>query len=415
MVHFIYNLGMNYPLSEKITYIIKTLNDHGFEANIVGGCVRDILLKRHPSDFDINTDATPAQVLEVFKNHRIYKTGLKHGTVSLVLNNETFEITSYRTDGEYTDFRHPEKVEFSSDLRDDLARRDFTINAIAYNSKDGLLDFHHGYEDLKNKIIRCVGDPEIRLKEDALRILRAIRFACTLNFKIEEETRKVIFKKKHLLLNIAIERIYIELLKTLTGKYVADNLPLYKEIIEVFIPEFRYVARYRFVESLNHLSKEKKDKSVILAIFLQAAEGYQNILKRLKVDNKTYQEVSLLIENYYQFIEADDIAIRFNLHRMGKEMFAKLLKFQYLTGQIDKAYYDICLSILKYIEVNKLPYQLKDLSVDGNDIQSLGYEGKEIAQQLNRLLSLVIKYKLKNTKEDLMKYLKNSINKRSRL
>lgn len=405
MVHFIYNLDMNYQLDEKVMYIIKTLNDHGFEANIVGGCVRDILLELQPSDIDINTNATPAQVLEVFKNHKIYETGLKHGTVSLILNGETFEITTYRIDGRYTDYRHPETVEFSSCLKDDLARRDFTVNAFAYNSKDGLIDYHNGYDDLKNKIIRCIGNPYHRFQEDALRILRAIRFASTLGFKIEAETQKAIFEKKDLLLNISVERIYIELIKILTGKYVYYVLSLYKEVIEVFIPEFKYVSRYRYLQSLDNLSREKEDKSIILAIFLQPAENYRNILKRLKVDNKTYQEASFLIEHYYDLIEVNDISLRFSLNKMGKNMLMKLLKVQYLSAHLDKHYYNLCLKTLDYIEENKLPYQLKDLAIDGNDIQKYGYQNQEISKQLNKILSLVIKNKLNNTREDLYEYL----------
>ncbi len=396
---------MNYQLNEKVTYIIKTLNNHGFEANIVGGCVRDILLSREPSDFDINTNATPNQVLEVFKNHKIFKTGLKHGTVTLVLDNENFEITTYRIDGNYIDYRRPETVKFSLNLKDDLNRRDFTINALAYNNKDGLIDFNNGQNDLKNKLIRCVGNPYIRFEEDALRILRAIRFASALGFKIEKDTQKAIFDKKHLLSNISIERIYIELLKTLMGEYVYNVLPLYKEIIEIFIPEFKYVAEYKFIENLKHLSKEKKDKSIILAIFLQPVEEYKSILKRLKTDNKTYQETSFLIEHYYHLIALDNIDMRFNLNKMGKTMFAKLLRFQFYVEHIDKSYYELCLSTLDYIKENNLPYQLKDLAIDGNDIKKFGFIDEEISIQLNKILSLVIKNQLLNTKKDIYNYL----------
>lgn len=400
---------MNYFLDEKVTYIIKTLNDNGFEANIVGGCVRDILLKRVPSDFDINTNATPNQVMEVFKNHKIYETGRKYGTVSLILDNESFEITTYRSDGKYSDFRRPETVEFSSALIDDLSRRDFTINAMAYNNKDGLIDYYSGYHDLQNKLIRSVGNPHIRFQEDALRIVRAIRFASTLGFNIESETQNAMFEKKHLLLNIAIERIYIELIKTLTGKYVSHILALYKEIIEVFIPELSYVSNYKYIESLNFLTKEKEDKSIVLAIFLQPVENYKNILKRLKVDNKTYQEVTFLIDHYYCLIEVDNISLRFSLNKMGKEMLVKLLKVQYFSEHLDKYYYDLCLNTLDYIEKKKLPYQLKDLAIDGTDIQKFGFKDRQIANQLNQILSLVIKNKLSNTKEDLYEHLNSQL------
>lgn len=405
MIYFIYNLSMNYPLNEKVTYIIKTLNNHGFEANIVGGCVRDILLSREPSDYDINTNATPEQVLEVFKDHKTFKTGLKHGTVFLVLDNESFEITTYRIDGIYIDYRRPETVKFSLNLKDDLNRRDFTINALAYNNQDGLLDFNNGQEDLKNQLIRCIGNPYNRFEEDALRILRAIRFASALGFEIEKETQKAIFSKKHLLSNISIERIYIELLKTLMGEYVSNVLPLYKEILEIFIPEFKYVAKYKFIENLNYLSKEKKDTSIILAIFLQPVEEHTDVLKRLKVDNRTYQEVSFLIEHYYYLIEANNVDMRFSLNKMGKEMFIKLLKLQFYNEHIDQSYYKLCLSTLDYIKENKLPYRLKDLAINGNDIKNFGFKDQEISQQLNKVLSLVIKNKIINTKKEIYNYL----------
>lgn len=397
---------MNYPIDEKVQYIIKTLNGHGFEANIVGGCVRDILLGLKPHDYDINTNATPKQVLEVFKNHKIYKTGLKHGTVTLVLNSQAFEITTYRIDGEYIDYRRPETVSFSLNLQDDLARRDFTINAFAYNNKDGLFDYHNGQADLQNKIIRCVGDPTTRFKEDALRIFRAIRFSSTLGFEIETETEKAIFENKDLLLNISIERIYIELLKTLFGKHVYEVLGQYKEIIEVIIPDFKYVARYKFMEKLNYLAKEKEDSSIILAIFLKPLENYRNILKKLKVSNKTYQEVFFIIDNYYYLIEANDISVRLSLNKMGKEMFVKLLKVQYYCQHIDEHYYQLCLNTLNYIEENNLPYQLKDLAIDGNDILKFGFKRQDISKQLNKILSLIIKNKLSNNKEDIYLYLK---------
>ncbi|MGI6608347.1 MAG: CCA tRNA nucleotidyltransferase [Erysipelotrichaceae bacterium] len=404
---------MIYLINEKVDYIIRKLNDHGFEANIVGGCVRDILLMHHPSDIDINTDATPSQVTEVFKDHKIFKTGLKHGTVSLLLDGESFEITTYRIDGKYSDYRHPETVEFSSDIKNDLSRRDFTINALAYNSKDGLIDFYNGYDDLNNKIIRCVGNPYTRFKEDALRILRAIRFASTLGFRIEEETQKAIFETKDLLLNISVERIYIELIKILTGKYVSEALLPYKEIIEIIIPEYKDVARYKYVESLNYLSREKEDKSIILTLFILPLENYKNILTRLKVDNKTFNEVSFLIDHYYYFIEADKTATRFNLKEMGQEMFIKLLKVQYFSEHIDKSYYNLCISAFEYIDENKLPYQLKDLAVDGNDISKFGFKGKEIAVQLDKILSLIIKNKLNNTKDNIYKYLETKRNRLS--
>ena len=219
--------------------ILKALCESGYEAYFVGGCVRDFLMNRPCNDFDITTSAQPLEIEEALsrKGIRYFETGLKHGTVTAVLDGEAFEITTYRTDGEYLDARHPENVVFVSDLSEDLSRRDFSINALAYNAKDGIVDKFGGIDDIKNGIIRTVGNPDKRFNEDALRIMRALRFASTLGFEIESETAVSVHKNAELLKNISAERIYSELMKLLLGVNCEKILLEFKDVIGVIIPE----------------------------------------------------------------------------------------------------------------------------------------------------------------------------------
>ena len=225
---------------EKANYLIETIENAGFEAYQVGGCVRDFFMKRKCDDIDITTSAKPGDLEKILAENNIkyIETGLKHGTVTAVFDGDNFEITTYRTDGEYIDNRHPENVSFVSNIDEDLSRRDFTINAIAYNpNKDEIVDLFGGREDIENKIIKAVGNPDKRFKEDALRIMRAIRFSSTLGFEIEENTKAALFRNKELLKNVSAERIFTELSKLLLGDNVFDVLTEYKEIMGVIIPE----------------------------------------------------------------------------------------------------------------------------------------------------------------------------------
>lgn len=224
-------------MPDKVKKIIQTLVDHGFEAYAVGGCVRDSILGRVPGDWDITTSAKPEQVKQLFR--RTIDTGIEHGTVTIMIDKEGFEVTTYRIDGEYEDNRHPKNVEFTSNLVEDLKRRDFTINAMAYNDHEGIVDKFHGLGDIKTKVIRCVGNAEERFDEDALRILRAIRFAAQLDFTIEEDTQMAIEKKAELLRNISAERIRVELEKLLVSKHPEKLIHAYRlGITDIIIPEF---------------------------------------------------------------------------------------------------------------------------------------------------------------------------------
>ena len=211
-------------IPEKIKFVLRTLTQNGYEAYIVGGCVRDSLLGITPSDYDVTTSAKPEEILGLFD--KTVPTGLKHGTVTVIIENEPIEVTTFRTEGEYKDFRHPQNVEFVTDLREDLSRRDFTVNAVAYNETVGLVDLFGGLSDLENKILRSVGDSDKRFKEDALRILRLFRFASQLEFTPEEKTLKSALKLQNGLKNISKERIFSEIVKAVNGKNPKAILPL---------------------------------------------------------------------------------------------------------------------------------------------------------------------------------------------
>ncbi|MEG2868537.1 MAG: CCA tRNA nucleotidyltransferase, partial [Terrisporobacter sp.] len=198
-------------LPTKVKYIIDQIYNHGYEAYIVGGCVRDSIIGTQPHDYDITSSATPEKIMEIFADHKCIETGIEHGTVSILINEEIFEITTYRVEGEYKDHRRPEKVEYTRSLEEDLKRRDFTINSMAYNEKNGLVDIFGGISDINNKIIKTVGNPDERFEEDGLRMIRAIRFSSKLDFKIEKNTINAIYKNAPIIKNISLERISDEL------------------------------------------------------------------------------------------------------------------------------------------------------------------------------------------------------------
>ena len=220
-----------------ITEVLNMLYDKGFEAYLVGGCVRDALMGKAPHDFDLTTNATPDEMLSCFSEMKIIETGLKHGTVTVVSDGENVEITTYRIDGKYVDNRHPEEVLFTRNIHEDLSRRDFTVNAIAYSPKDGIVDIFDGQKDIKNKIIRCVGSPDNRFAEDGLRIIRALRFASVLGFTINEKTSESIHNNKELLKNISAERIFAELKKLICGICAKEIISDYFDVFSFVFPK----------------------------------------------------------------------------------------------------------------------------------------------------------------------------------
>ncbi|MBQ9530700.1 MAG: CCA tRNA nucleotidyltransferase [Eubacterium sp.] len=382
-------------LSDDAKRIIELLNQSSYKAYAVGGCVRDAIMNRKISDYDITTSALPNQVEIVLKNNGIkyVETGLKHGTITAVIDHKPYEITTFRTDGKYSDNRHPESVYFVTDIKDDLSRRDFTINAIAYNDKEGFVDLFGGIDDIDKKIIKTVGDSDKRFNEDALRIMRALRFSSQLGFSVEESTKNAIFKNKELLKNIANERIYSELIKLLLGDNCSEVLKEYIDVIYVIIPEIKDI----YYDSLEF---SPKTDYIRLAILLKNTENYEKVLKRLRVSKDIFDKVTKLIR-FSDCSISDKIDIKTVLNKIGGDLFFDLIELKNVNDD-DSDLITIKEETKRIIQNNE-PYRIKDLKINGNDLMNIGYEGKEISEMLEFLLQEVIKNPNLNNKEELIR------------
>lgn len=377
---------MKLNIPKYVKDVMDTLNKNGYEAYVVGGAVRDAMLGNCPEDWDVTTNAEVEEVKKCFKYH--FDTGIKHGTVTVLSDSHPIEVTTYRIDGDYKDNRRPETVNFTKDLKEDLKRRDFTVNAMAYNPEDGLVDLYDGVGDLKNKIIRCVGDGEIRFTEDALRILRAIRFSAKLGFCIDENTLSAITSKKQLLKNISAERIQAELVKMLETDSNLDVL-FKSGVGDVIFPE----VDYKNVKLQNvPKDKELKLSALLYNTDIQCAKGFFN---RLKFDNKTKENVLKVLECSRMEIAEEEYEIKKLLNKYGEILFEKSLvlvecygkKTEYLTKIFNK--------------VKTEPYAIKHLAVTGNDVIRMGVKGSMVGNILEKLLDEVMKNPKNNVKEKL--------------
>ncbi len=430
--------------------LIRLISKYGYEAYLVGGCVRDYIMGRECDDIDIACSAKPNQLEEILDrlNIKYIETGIKHGTVTVHYKESCFEVTTFRTDGEYTDNRHPEKVSFVSSIEGDLARRDFTVNAIAFNEDKGFVDLYGGRKDIESKTIRAVGDADKRFKEDALRIMRAIRFQSVLGFDIEEDTKKAIFDNRDLLKNVSSERIFVELKKLLSGKNVFKALVEYKEVIAVILPEITRTfdcpqnTRWHIYDVWTHTCKAvemvKNEPELRFVMLLhdigkpfarttdckgvdhfkghQAISGEmaEPILKRLKVSNDFYNRVMTIIPIHDIHISSDRRKIKKLLSMLGKDAFQDLIDVK----RADKLAQNPEMTGAELESLNKREavfnaiiaggeaYSVSQLDINGKDISSLGFKGKEIGEALNKLLDAVIDEKVENKKEKLIEYIK---------
>lgn len=414
---------MKINLPENVKYILHTLNDNGYEAFVVGGACRDAMLGEEPHDWDIATSAKPNEVMEVFKNFDIIPTGIKHGTVTINIDDVFMaEITTFRVDGEYSYGRRPDNVEFTANIIEDLKRRDFTINAMAYNDRVGLIDPFHGRRDIRNKVVRCVGNPYDRFNEDALRILRAIRFAAQLEFYIDDETSNAIYGCMHMLDKISKERIQSELCKILSSNYCGCNqLSEYCDVINEFIPGFHLYFNKRMVmkqfENDNVFTDDVVDDIITrLALLFNNSDEAESALTRLKFSKQIIVKTSQLVD-YFTSIEYESLSDKAYIKRLMNELdekqFKRLLtikgKFASINrgdiGYVLKAY-----DIYEEIIANKECYTLKQLDVNGNDLISIGIKAsKDIGMILDMLLNLVIHNDVKNDKETLLKVVKEGL------
>lgn len=391
-------------------WIIDNIRSHGYEAFIVGGCVRDAVLGRIPGDWDITTSAKPEQVKEIFG--KTVDTGLKHGTVTIIKHGSGYEVTTYRIDGEYLDGRHPETVEFTPDLREDLKRRDFTINAMAYSHETGIVDEFEGMEDLKRRVIRCVGCAKDRFTEDALRILRAVRFAAQLDFVIEDETYKAIAEIAPNLVHVSKERIQVELTKLLLSDHPEKIWMVDATgIAEYVTPGFTEVFE-RELESRNSMDPLKEcwagiaalpaDKSHRWAGFLRhmTAEQAVKILRGLKLDNDTIGNVKNMITAFQVPLAVDKVEIRRLLSRVTEYQFLGAMQLKKLDG--DETVPGI-LRLFEEIKESGDCVSLKQLAVNGGDLLAKGLvKGKQIGDGLMYLLNLVLEKPELNKKDILL-------------
>ena len=440
---------MKIQLPEKVNTIIQTLQEHGYEAYAVGGCVRDSLLGREPGDWDITTSASPDETKKLFA--RTVDTGIEHGTVTVLLGKEGFEVTTYRIDGKYEDSRHPTEVIFTRNLREDLLRRDFTINAMAYNDTEGIVDIFGGMDDLKRKIIRCVGNARERFGEDALRIMRGVRFAAQLGFSLEKETKEAMTELAPTLEKISAERIQTELVKLL----VSDSPELIREayhlgITAVILPEFDAMMRtgqetkYHKYDVGEHtvqaVCNVPPDKVLRLTMLLhdvakpemktvdadgtahfkghdiRGEQKAKEILRRIKFDNDTIHKVTKLVRWHDYRMPAEKKNVRKAMSKISAELFPMYLlvkradilahsmyrreeELENLSG-LQKCYEEIvadheCVS-------------LKQLAVTGTDLIGIGMKpGKQIGEVLNELLRIVLEYPEFNNKEHLLRFVQN--------
>lgn len=437
---------MTINLPSEVSLILDLFKKSGFEAFCVGGAVRDSLMGIAPGDWDITTNATPEETARIFKDFRIIDTGIRHGTVTVIIDKKPFEITTYRIDGEYEDNRHPENVIFTRNLKDDLARRDFTVNAIAYNPEVGIVDFYGGQEHIYNSIIKTVGDPDKRFNEDGLRIMRALRFAATLGFEIESETAQAIHRNKDLLKNISAERLNVELTKLVCGKNAFNILMEYPDVLSVFIPEiapavnFKQYGKKHAYDVWEHICHTvdtiPSDRVLRLTMLLHdlgkvpthalnekgdstfknhapiGGEMAREILTRLKFDKKTVNRVTFLV-SYHDFEPVESkIELKRHLRTKTPEDIRTLLTIKKSDrGALSESYRDISkgtaqtLKWLEEIEINKECCTVNQLAVNGNDLIAKGITGENVGDALNKLLDAVIEEKVANDKDALLTYL----------
>ncbi len=437
-------------IPKTVEYILDTLRNSGYESYIVGGCVRDALMGIRPYDWDMTTSAKPEEIKSVFSEHQTLDTGIVHGTVTLRIEKQNYEITTYRSEGKYTRSRRPESVSFVEDLREDLKRRDFTVNAMAYNRYRGLIDLFGGADDIEKRLIRCVGDPELRLGEDALRIMRALRFASEKGFAIEERTYAAMCKNKGLLMNISSERIAAELNKILLGDNVFETLKNYGIPLFEVIPELEATKGFKqnnihhnldvYEHILRSIENSPKDLWVRLAMLFHdigkphcytqidgeghfyghskiSAEIAEKTLKTLKYDSRSIENVTKLVLYHGTELIPSAKLVRRSLNRFGLELFERLLEMKRADARASNPEFqkprldniDEVKRILKEVLESEQCFSMKNLKISGRDIINLGIpEGRAVGDILNAIMEMVIDGELENDKAVILESIKKN-------
>ncbi len=398
-------------LPKEISQLLARLESKGFEAFVVGGCVRDSLLGKTPADWDICTSAYPEEVQALFTDHFVIPTGIQHGTVTVVSGNRNVEITTYRQDGQYLDHRHPTSVAYTRSLLEDLKRRDFTINAMAYSPNTGLIDHFNGQIHLEQKILCCVGDPMTRFQEDSLRILRGLRFSATYGLTIEHATATAIHSCKDGLSAISSERIYTELKKILTSPNFALVLAEYPDILATIFPDakehFIFSNQWKtFMQNLTSLPASFPLRFASLLYWCYEADDYtklcKSILVRLKPDKKTMQHLMILIACQSSPLPTSMAETRRFIGEYGEEILTEILAWNSVQLGKEATYVQ---DYLNEIKEKHLCCTIKELAISGTQLQENGLSGLEIGSALHRCLEAVINDVVPNTKESLIKFL----------
>ncbi len=437
-------------LPGTVSDLIARLEKAGYSAYAVGGCVRDTLLSKVPHDWDLCTSARPEEMQEVFRGERVAETGLKHGTLTVIMDHIPYEITTFRTDGNYTDHRHPDSVTFVNDVSGDLARRDFTVNAMAYSPRSGLVDLFGGQEDLSRRVIRCVGVPRERFQEDALRILRALRFASVFDFSVDQETSEALRLLAPSLKNVAAERIREELLKLLCGTGAGRILRSYPDVLSVIIPEIAPMVGYdqrnhhhhfdlweHTVQSLENVLPEpdlrltmllhdtgkpsvctvdEKGEAHYRGHHAVSAKIAERVTEDLRFDRETRERVTRLV--YYHdmhmrtatgAVNLDRTFLLRQLNRFGEKDLRALFRIHcadrtatgYSSPERERARLAERLEALDMLLAEQPCFTLKDLAVNGNDLKALGLSGPALGDALQQLLDAVMDGRIPNEKEQL--------------
>lgn len=428
----------DFKIPEYVRFALERMRANGHEIFLVGGCVRDMIMKKIPNDYDLTTDALPQRTAECFPELHVINTGQKHGTVTVVVDHRPIEITTYRKDGEYDDNRHPRAVTFTPNIKDDLARRDFTVNAMAYSDREGLIDLFGGQADIESRTVRCVGDPDTRFAEDGLRIMRALRFCATLGFFAEKETAAAVHRNRELLKNISAERLREEFLKLICGENASAVIREYYDVIGVFIPEilpcvgFDQNTVYHDLDVLEHTlcvmdGCDSEDTVLRLAAFFhdigkpecytedergghfvghaaKSAELADRVMSRLKFDNATKKKVRRLVAEHCAPVEPTERSVRRFMSDHSDEDAARAIALERADRLAcapkfrDTGYIAEIERIMKELRAREARISLATLQIRGDDLIRLGFFGKEIGECLELLLSRVLDGELPNEK-----------------
>lgn len=396
-----------WSFSKASVTALERLEDSGHKAYLVGGCLRDMMMGRQPHDFDIATSAEPETVMSIFSDFEVIPTGIKHGTVTVMIDGEPIEITTFRKDSDYSDGRRPDSITFTDKIEDDLSRRDFTINAMAFGLDGEIVDPFGGKSDIKSRVIRTVGSAEDRFSEDGLRILRAIRFASVLGFTIEKETAEAIHKLSRMLDKVSFERVFSEISKIILSEKPSIQFREFKDVFSRVAPELSEIKDFEHtLETVDRVEPEIALRFTALLHTL-GEEQADSVLRKLKSDGATIQKVTKLVRFFDTDIDSSKVAVKKLMSEMGESDFFSLIKLKIADEPEKTAEFEKVKQIAEKVIADKECFKLKDMDVKGDDLIKSGMVmGPEIGKTLSMLLDKVISEEVANDKDSLMQIIR---------